>query len=241
MLKSYKTEINPTQEQIQKINKTIGTCRFIYNFYIAHNKELYNKGEKFMTAKSFSVWLNNEFIPDNPNYSWIKEVSSKSVKKSMENAYTAFNKFFKKQSKFPRFKKKNKSDVKMYFVKNNPKDCFCERHRINIPTLGWIKLKEKGYIPTTKDGYVIKSGTVSCKAGRYYVSVLIDTSDTEKPQLNDFGLGIDLGVKEFAVISNGTVKKNINKTAKLKKNRKTIKKRTALPIEKIRRIKETQQ
>ena len=57
------------QEQIQKINKTIGTCRFIYNFYIAHNKELYNKGEKFMTAKSFSVWLNNEFLPNNPNYS----------------------------------------------------------------------------------------------------------------------------------------------------------------------------
>ena len=223
MLKSYKTEINPTQEQIQKINKTIGTCRFIYNFYIAHNKELYNKGEKFMTAKSFSVWLNNEFIPDNPNYSWIKEVSSKSVKKSMENACTAFTRFFKKQSNFPRFKKKNKSDVKMYFVKNNPKDCLCERHRIKIPTLGWIKLKEKGYIPTTKDGYVIKSGTVSCKAGRYYVSVLIDIPDTEKPQLNDFGLGIDLGVKEFAVISNGTVKKNINKTAKLKKIEKQLK------------------
>ena len=223
MLRSYKTEINPTQEQIQKINKTIGTCRFIYNFYIAHNKELYNKGEKFKTAKSFSIWLNNEFLPNNPNYLWIKEVSSKSVKKSMENAYTAFNRFFKKQSKFPRFKKKNKSDVKMYFVKNNPKDCCCERHRINIPTLGWIKLKEKGYIPTTKDGYIIKSGTVSYKAGRYYVSVLIDTSDTEKPQLNDFGLGIDLGIKEFAVISNGTVKKNINKTAKLKKIEKQLK------------------
>ena len=223
MLKSYKTEIKPSQEQIQKINKTIGTCRFIYNFYIAHNKELYNKGEKFMTANSFSVWLNNEFLPNNPNYSWIKEVSSKSVKKSMENAYTAFNRFFKKQSKFPRFKKKNKSDVKMYFVKNNPKDCACERHRINIPTLGWVKLKEKGYIPTTKDGYVIKSGTVSCKAGRYYVSVLIDIPDTENPQLNDFGLGIDLGVKEFAVISNGVVKKNINKTSKLKKIEKQLK------------------
>ena len=62
----------------------------------------------------------------------------------MENAYAAFDRFFKKQSKFPRFKKKNKSDVKMYFVKNNPKDCLCERHRIKIPTLGWIKLKEKG-------------------------------------------------------------------------------------------------
>ena len=223
MLKSYKTEINPTHEQIQKINKTIGTCRFIYNFYIAHNKELYDKGEKFMTAKSFSVWLNNEFIPNNPEFLWIKEVSSKSIKKSMENAYVAFNKFFKKQSRFPRFKKKNRSDVKMYFVKNNPTDCLCERHRINIPTLGWVRLKEKGYIPTTKDGYVIKSGTVSHKTGRYYVSVLIDIPDTEKPQLNDFGLGIDLGIKEFAIVSNGIVKKNINKTAKLKKLEKQLK------------------
>lgn len=223
LLKSYKTEINPTQEQIPKINKTIGTCRFIYNFYIAHNKELYSKGKKFMTANSFSIWLNNEFLPNNPDYSWIKEVSSKSVKRSMENAYAAFNRFFKKQSKFPRFKKKNKSDVKMYFVKNNPKDCFCERHRIHIPTLGWVKLKEKGYIPTTKDGYVIKSGAVSCKAGRYYVSVLIDVPYTEKQQLNDFGLGIDLGIKEFAVVSNGIVKKNINKTAKLKKLERQLK------------------
>lgn len=93
--KSYKTEINPTQEQMKKINKTIGTCRFIYNFYLAHNKELYNKDKKFMTAKSFSVWLNHEFIPNNTDYLWIKEVSSKSVKKSMENACTAFTRFFK--------------------------------------------------------------------------------------------------------------------------------------------------
>lgn len=224
MLKSYKTEINPTREQLQKINKTIGTCRFIYNFYIAHNKKLYSKGKKFMTAKTFSVWLNNDFLPNNPDYLWIKEVSSKSVKKSMENAYTAFNKFFKKQSKFPKFKKKNKSDVKMYFVKNSSTDCLCDRHRIKIPTLGWVRLKEKGYIPTTKDGYVIKSGTISCKAGRYYVSVLIDIPDIKKPKLNDFGLGIDLGVKAFAVISNGTVKKNINKTEKLKKLEKQLRK-----------------
>ena len=224
LLKSYKTEINPTLEQIQKINKTIGTCRFIYNFYLAHNKELHDKGEKFMTAKSFSVWLNNEFIPNNLEFLWIKEVSSKSVKKSMENACTAFTRFFKKQSNFPRFKKKNKSDVKMYFVKNNPKDCFCERHRINIPTLGWVKLKEKDYIPTTKQGYMIKSGTISCKAGRYYVSVLIDILEVEKSGLNDFGLGVDLGIKEFVVISNGIVKKNINKSARLKKLEKQLKK-----------------
>ena len=224
MLKSFKTEIHPTLEQKQKINKTIGTCRFIYNFYLAYNKELYENGEKFMSAKSFSVWLNNEFIPNNPEFLWIKEASSKSVKKSMENANTAFARFFKKQSNFPRFKKKNKSDVKMYFVKTDAKTVIpCERHRIKIPTLGWIRLKEKGYIPTTKQGYVIKSGTVSVKAGRYYVSVLIDVPDIEKPQLNNFGLGIDLGIKEFATISNGVVKKNINKSAKLKKLEKQLK------------------
>ena len=56
--------------------------------------------------------------------------------------------------------------TQMYFVKNNPKDCACERHRIKIPTLGWVRLKEKGYIPMTKDGWKIKSGTVSIKADR---------------------------------------------------------------------------
>ena len=73
MLKSFKTEIHPTPEQKTKINKTIGTCRFMYNFYLAHNKKLHENGEKFMSGKSFSVWLNNDYIPNNPDYAWIKE------------------------------------------------------------------------------------------------------------------------------------------------------------------------
>ena len=223
MLKSFKTEINPTLEQKIKINKTIGTCRYIYNFYLAHNKELHNNNEKFMSEQSFSVWLNNEYIPNNPDKAWIKEVYSKAVKKSIEDGCTAFTRFFKHQSGFPKFKKKGKSDVKMYFVKNNPKDCRCERHRINIPSLGWVKLKEKGYIPTTKDGWVIKSGTVSIKAGRYYVSVLVDISDTNILNNSNEGIGIDLGLKDFAIISNGMNYKNINKSARLKKLEKQLK------------------
>ena len=222
MLKSFKTEINPTLEQKIKIDKTIGTCRYIYNFYLAHNKELHDKGQKFMSGKSFSVWLNNEYLPNNPDYAWIKEVSSKSVKRSIENGYTAFIRFFKGQSKFPKFKKKDKSDVKMYFVKNNPKDCFCERHRINIPTLGWVRLKEKGYIPTTKDGYVIKSGTISKKTDRYYVSVLIEIPDTKIINNSNEGIGIDLGLKDFAIVSNGKTYKNINKSARIKKLEKQL-------------------
>ena len=81
----------------------------------------------------------------------MREAYSKAVKKSIEDGCTAFTRFFKHQSAFPTFKKKGKSDVKMYFVKNNPKDCRCERHRLNIPTLGWVRMKEKGYIPTTKE------------------------------------------------------------------------------------------
>ena len=222
MLKSFKTEINPTEEQKVKIRKTIGTCRYIYNFYLAHNKELHDNGEKFMSGKSFSVWLNNEYLPKNPDKLWIKEASSKSVKRSIENGCVAFTRFFKHQSAFPNFKRKGKSDVKMYFVKNNPKDCQCERHRINIPSLGWVRMKEKGYVPTTKDGYVMKSGHVSIKADRYYVSVLIEIPNNKIANNSNEGIGIDLGLKDFAIVSNGKTYKNINKSAKLKKLEKQL-------------------
>lgn len=124
MLKSFKTEINPTKEQIIKINKTIGTCRFIYNFYISHNKKNYEDKKEFMTGNEFSIWLNNEYIPNNPDKLWIKEVYSKSIRKSIENGYAAFINFFKHKTNFPKFKKKDKSDVKMYFIKNNKNRLF---------------------------------------------------------------------------------------------------------------------
>ena len=222
MLKSFKTEINPTEEQKARIRRTIGTCRYVYNFYLGHNKALHDDGEKFMTGKSFSLWLNNEYIPDNPDKTWIREVYSKAVKKSIEDGCTAFTRFFKHQSDFPKFKKKGKSDVKMYFVRNNPKDCQCERHRLKIPTLGWVRIKEKGYIPTTKDGYMIRSGTVSVKAGRFYVSVLVEIPDVNIDNNSNEGIGIDLGLKDFAIISNGKTYRNINKSAGLKKLEKQL-------------------
>ena len=222
LLKSFKTEINPTEEQKARIRRTIGTCRYVYNFYLGHNKALHDNGEKFMTGKDFSLWLNNKYIPDNPDKTWIREVYSKAVKKSIEDGCTAFTRFFKHQSDFPKFKKKGKSDVKMYFVRNNPKDCQCERHRLKIPTLGWIRIKEKGYIPTTKDGYMIRSGTVSVKAGRFYVSVLVEIPDVNIDNSSNEGIGIDLGLKDFAIISNGKTYRNINKSAGLKKLEKQL-------------------
>lgn len=172
----------------------------------------------------FSKWLNNNFVPNNPSFSWIKKVSSKSVKQSIMNAEKAFKNFFKGRTHFPKFKKKAKSDVKMYFVRTNAKAIIpCERHRIKIPTLGWVRLKEKGYIPTNSNIHVIKSGTVSYKAGKYYVSVLVEQKEPEKLSLNIFGLGIDLGLKDFAICSNGKTYKNINKTSRIRKIEKKLK------------------
>ena len=223
MIVSYKTEINPAPEQIQKINQTIGTCRYIYNFYLATQKDRYEHGEKLQSAMDFSKWLNNEYLPQHEELSWIKAVSSKSVKQSITNAYGAYQRFFKKQSRFPRFKKKGKDDVKMYFVKTDAKSTiWCERHRIKIPTLGWLRLKEKGYIPTTKSGFVIRSGTISEKAGKYYISVLVDVPKQEVEKPTNHGIGIDLGLKDLAIVSNGKTYGNINKSSRVKKLEKQL-------------------
>lgn len=104
MLKSYKTEIKPTREQKILIHKTIGVCRYIYNFYLSKNLELYQNSGKFLSAYDFEKWLNNEFLPNSPTFNWVKEVSSKAVKQSMINGNRAFKNFFDKKTSFPKFK-----------------------------------------------------------------------------------------------------------------------------------------
>ncbi len=213
-------EINPTDEQKSKIHQTIGVSRFIYNFYIAHNKEIYEREGKFVSGMDFSKWLNNEYIPNNQDKKWIKEVSSKATKQAIMNGDKAFKDFFKKAKGFPKFKKKKNQDVKAYFPKNNKTDWTLERHRVKIPTLGWVRLKEFGYIPVNS---IVKSGTVSQKADRYYVSILVEERDIKISNTNNEGVGIDLGIKYFAICSNGNKFKNINKTSTVKKVEKMLK------------------
>ncbi|WP_334304168.1 transposase [Romboutsia lituseburensis] len=220
MKRAYKIEINPTQEQKSKIHQTIGVSRFIYNFYIAHNKEVYEKEGKFISGIDFSKWLNNEYIPNNQDMKWIKEVSSKATKQAIMNGDKTFKDFFKKTKGFPKFKKKKNQDVKAYFPKNNKTDWTIERHRVKVPTLGWIRLKEFGYISTNS---VVKSGTVSQKSDRYYLSILVEEIETEVTKPINEGIGIDVGLKDFAILSTGDVYKNINKTSIVKKVEKKLK------------------
>ena len=221
MYKAIKIELNLTVAQKIQVCKTIGTERFIYNEYIKYNQEQYELGNKFVSAFEFSKYINNVYLPSNPDKKWIKDVSSKSVSKAMFYGEKAFKNFFKGLSGFPVFKKKGKNELGAYFVKDNKKDFEFYRHKIKIPTLKFVRVKEYGYIPKNAN---IKSGTISKIADRYFLSLVIEVDDIVKTEnTNTKGLGIDLGIKDTAICSDGRVFKNINKTKKVKKIKKKIK------------------
>lgn len=214
LLKAYKTEIKPTIEQVKIIHKTIGTCRYVYNLYLEKNKEKYNSDSSFLSGYDFSKWLNNIHSKQD-DFKWIKEVSSKAVKQSIMNGDKAFKRFFKKQSSFPKFKKK--SDYGSFYLIGT---IHVKRHLIQLPTLGKIKLKEKGYIPFDR----VKSVTVSREGNRYFVSVLVEEEKLTREQLKESdGTGIDMGIKEFLYSSNGEHITNISKSNKLLKLNKSLK------------------
>lgn len=202
--------------------------------FINKVQEEYAKGN-YLDGMRFSKWLNNEYLPQNPDKLWIKEVSSKAVKQSIMNGDKAFKNFFKGQAGFPRKYKKKDQKVKAYFPKNNKRDWEVERHRVKIPSLGWVRLKEYGYIPQNTK---VRSGTVSCLAGRYYVSVLFDYKALKSQINNGEGIGIDLGIKNFLTLSNGTVYENINLSERIKKLDKRLHKVKGKYLRKLRINKE---
>ena len=221
MYKALKIELKLTVAQKIKVCQTIGTERFIYNEYIKYNQEQYKLGNKFVSANDFSKYLNNIYLPNNPDKRWIKDVSSKSVKQAMTYGEKAFKRFFKGLSSFPIFKKKGRNELGAYFVKNNKKDFEFYRHKIKIPTLKFVRVKEYGYIPQNTN---IKSGTITKIANRYFLSLIIEVKDIVKTEnTSTKGLGIDLGIKDTAICSDGKIFKNINKTIKVKKLKKKLK------------------
>lgn len=227
MFISYKTEIKPTDEQANKILQGTGICRWLYNEYIAYNirrYKLYQRGyldkhqKYFVSGMDFDKYVNN-VLKKKEEFKWISLCGSKARKKAIMNAEIAFKRFFKKKSGFPRFKKKNGQDVKMYFPKNGKGDWTIERHCVQVPTVGKIKLKEFGYLPVD---VIVKSGTVSQKAGRFYVSITVDVPERKYIQSGKTPLGIDLGIKDFAILSDGTKYKNINRIVIVKRLKKKL-------------------
>ena len=233
LLKAFKTEIAPTEVQKQKIIRSIGIARFLYNQYIAYNRKLYkmytrglldSKQKHFVTAFDFDKYVNHKLKIEMP---WIGECGAKARKKVLVNAEQAFRRFFAGVSGFPNFKKKANQDVTLYFPRNNKGDWKIWRHKLMIPTLKHVKLKECGYLPV---GLAATNGTVSYVAGRFYVSVVVDIDEKSKYNkdlesccaVQTEGVGIDLGIKDLAVVSDGKVFNNINRSSGVKRLEKRL-------------------
>ena len=201
-MRAYKTEIHPTQAQIELIHKTFGCTRYIYNQYVYENLENLASGKDFISAFSYSKRVNND--PNTP--SWLKEVPSKAIKQALIYADRAFKDYFSKRRGKPTFKKKGRNDS--FYLIGTLK---VERHRIFVPVLKWIRLKEFGYIPKN-----ISSVTISMKNGRYYISCLCKEEKDERIPLSDYAMGIDFGLKDQFITEEQTIP-SINRSLRIKK------------------------
>ena len=225
MIRSIKVRLNPNNKQLTKLFQYAGCARFAYNWAISREEENHKQGNKFLSDMD----LRKEFtqLKKLQEYKWLNEVSNNVTKQAIKDACNAYKGFFKGQSKFPKFKSRKHSipsfyqdNIQIQFTGTHVKvEKFSIRTKKNKQKLNWIKLYEKGKIPTNCK-YLNPRFTYD---GLYwYVSVSIevddntDNTDNNITKLNE-GIGIDLGIKDLAVCSDGNTYKNINKTQRVKK------------------------
>ena len=211
MIITKKIRLKPTKEQEEIMWKSVGVMRFIYNWTLNKQEINYKNGGKFITDGIIRKELTQL---KKTKLSWLKEVSNNVAKQAVKDCCNAYKNFFKGLAKKPKFKNKKRSRPSFYNdtcklkVKNNK--------TILLEKIGWIKTAEQ--LPICK--YYNPRITYDNKY--WYISVGIDI-ELEKQQLSNISLGIDLGLKDLAICSDGKVFKNINKTKKVKKLEKRLK------------------
>lgn len=218
MIKSIKVRLNPNNKQLTKLFQYSGCARFAYNWAISREQDNYKQGNKFLSDSE----LRKEFtqLKKQSEYQWLNEVSNNVTKQAIKDACNTYKKFFKGQCKYPKFKSKKRSipsfyqdNVKIRFTDTHVKiEGFSMNKKKNKQKLNWIKLYEKGRIPTNCK-YMNPRFTYD---GLYwYVSVGIEVNDDTTLPSNE-GIGIDLGIKNLAICSDNNTYKNINKTQTVK-------------------------
>ena len=210
MLKAYKYRIYPNKEQEILIQKTFGCCRFVYNQTLNYRKELYENSKKSMNKISCNNYVNQILKKE---YTWLKQVDKYALTNAVYNMDSAYQKFFKEYSGYPKFKSKrdNKKSYKTNFSNNNIEINF-ENNKIKLPKLKWMKAKvHRKFIG------IIKNVTLSqVPSGKYFVSVLVDSEHKILKQNNN-KVGIDLGIKNLVITSNGDKFDNIKVLKKYEK------------------------
>ena len=196
MLKSFKYRLYPNKEQEIQIQKTFGCCRFVYNQTLAYRKNLYETEKKSMSKIDCNNFVNQNLKKE---HEWLKEVDKFALTNSVYNMDSAYQKFFKEHAGYPKFKSK-KNNRKSYSTNstNNNIEVDFDNNKIKLPKLKWIKAKvHRQFVGT------IKSATISqTPSGKYFVSIL---ADCENFQMKSTGVvvGIDLGIKDLLIASNG--------------------------------------
>ena len=217
MIKSIKVRLAPNNKQLTKLFQYAGCARFAYNWTLKRVQENYNRGNKFVSDDE----LRKEFTQLRNQQPWLKQVSNNATKQAIKDACNTYKRFFKGQCRYPKFKSKKRSvpsfyqdNVKIRFTDTHVKvEGFSMSRRQNKQKLNWIRLCEKGRIPTNGK-YMNPRFTYD---GLYwYISVSIETPNNTSGSSNE-SIGIDLGLKNLAICSDGSVYKNINKTQRVKK------------------------
>ena len=219
LIETMKVQLRPNNKQLTKLFQYAGCTRFAYNWTIAREQENYKQGNKFLSDNE----LRKEFtqLKKQENYKWLNKISNNVTKQAIKDACNSYKRFFKGQSKYPKFKSKKHS--KQSFYQDNVKIQFTDTHvkvegfavskKKNKQKLNWIKLCEKGRIPTNCK-YMNPRFTFD--GLHWWLSVSIETDDNPDIPTKE-GIGIDLGLKDLAVCSNGNTYENINKTKIVRK------------------------
>ena len=219
MIKSMKVRLNPNNKQLTRLFQYAGCARFAYNWTIAREQKNYKQGNKFLS--DYSLMKEFRHLKKVPEYKWLNGISNKVVEQAIRDACNTYKSFFKGVCKYPKFKSKKHS--KPSFYQGNDKVQFTDTHvkvegfpqsrKRNKQKLNWIRLCEKGRIPTDCKYF---NPRFTYDRLYWYVSVGIEVDDSMDIPSNE-GVGIDLGIKDLAVCSDGNTYKNINKTQKVKK------------------------
>lgn len=212
MIRAKKVRLYPTEEQEKKMWQSVGTARFIYNWTLSKQQANYKQGGKFISDND----LRKEITQlKKTELSWLNEVSNNVAKQAVKDACEAYKRFFKGLAERPRFKSKKKSKPSFY---NDTSKLKVNAKSVLLEKIGWIKIKPN-QIPTSPCRYT--NPRISYDGKYWYLSVGIEQ---EQPQveLTDEVIGIDVGVKDLAICSNGMVFKNINKTRVIKRLEKRL-------------------
>lgn len=216
MYLTKKIMLLPTEEQEIKFKKFSGAARFIYNLMIEREKEYYSKNNSYLKENEFRKELTK--LKKTEEFSWLKEISANVIKMAAMDCNEAFMKFFKKLAKFPRFKTLKKSKMSFYVnyetLKKTKKGFKGEK-------LGEVKTKES--LPNLEKNEHYINPRITFDGKYWYLTVGYKIKDNNDINNSKETIGIDLGIKDFAVLSNGKVYKNINKTTKVKKLKRKLK------------------